>query len=446
MTATTTKLTGEVVRAGDSGYEAARVGWNRLYSRYPDALVFCCDTQDVVNAVRWARTEGIALRARSGRHSLEGWSSIDGGLVIDVSRMKSLTIDPDARTATVGTGLTQAETVAALGQRDFVIPTGSEGDVGLGGVVLGGGFGLLTRSMGLACDNLLAAEIVVADGARSAKVVDATEHHNADLLWACRGGGGGNFGIATSYTLKLQELSDVTFLVARWTGHDHLGALLRTWQREAPVADDRLTSALEADSTAVELSALLYGGTLGEMEDQLHSLLAIGDPEVSVVEDAWPTVYGQVDRGPNDVPFWKFYSQFVTRPFPDEAIDLVVRFMDNTPSGPSNFFCSSFGGTVRDDPPGGSAFPHRNALFYCEPGAAWNDPALNAAALGWASDFWRALRPYGDGGYVNVPNAAAADWELEYYGSHRRRLRQVKAMYDPENVFSFEQSVPPCAD
>src|ERR1700730_4101056 len=200
MTATTTKLTGEVVRAGDPGYEAARIGWNRLYSRYPETIVFCCDTEDVVNAVKWAREEGIALRARSGRHSLDGWSSVDGGLVIDVSQMKSVTIDETVRTATVGTGLTQKETVPALGRRGFVIPTGSEGGVGLGGVVLGGGFGLLTPHLGLASETLLAAEIVVPDGARSAKVVQATEHSNSDLLWACRGGGGGNFGIATSYT------------------------------------------------------------------------------------------------------------------------------------------------------------------------------------------------------------------------------------------------------
>lgn len=442
LTAATTMLTGDVVRAGDSGYEAARVGWNRLYSRYPEAIVFCCDTQDVVHAVRWARTEGIALRARSGRHSLEGWSSIDGGLVVDVSRMKSIVIDETARTATVGTGLTQKETVAALGQRGFVVPTGSEGGVGLGGVILGGGFGLLTRSMGLACDNLLAAEVVVADGSRSAKVVEATEHSNSDLLWACRGGGGGNFGIATSYTLRLHELSNVTFLVARWTGHGELGALLRAWQRDAPVADERLTSALEVDSTAVELSALLYGGSWRELEDQLRPLLTIGDPDVTVTEDAWPTVYGDVDRGPDDVALWKFYSQFVTQPFPDEAIDLIVHYMGNTPSPPSNFFCTSFGGAVRHAPPGGTAFPHRDALFYCEPGAAWNDPALNSTALGWAADFWRALRPYGDGAYVNVPNAAAADWEREYYGAHRERLREVKANYDPENVFNFEQSVP----
>jgi FAD/FMN-containing dehydrogenase len=440
----TSKLTGEVVRAGDPGYEAARIGWNRLYSRYPEAIVFCGNTKDVVNAVEWAREEGIALRARSGRHSLDGWSSIDGGLVVDVSRMKSVTIDETACTAVVGTGLTQREAVAALGKRGFVIPTGSEGGVGLGGVVLGGGFGLLTRSLGLASDNLLAAEVVVADGARSAKVVQATERSNADLLWACRGGGGGNFGIATSYTLKLHQLSPVEFAIVRWTGLDDLGAILRTWQRDAPVADERLTSALEAGSTAVELSAMLHGGSRDELDAELRSLLAIGKPEVSYMNDPWPTIYENINRAP-DLPFSKFYSQFVTRPFPDEAIDLVVRFMANTPSAPSNFFCSSFGGAVRHAPPGGSPFPHRDALFYCEPGAAWDDPALNSKALGWAVDFWRALRPFGDGAYVNVPNAPASDWEREYYGANREELREVKAKYDPANVFSFEQSVPPAA-
>jgi FAD/FMN-containing dehydrogenase len=431
----TTKLTGEVVRAGDSGYEAARTGWNRLYSRYPEAIVFRCETQDVVNAVKWAREEGIALRARSGRHSLDGWSSVDGGLVVDVSRMKNVAIDETART--------QKETVPALGQRGFVVPTGSEGGVGLGGVVPGGGFGLLTRNLGLASDNLLAAQVVVADGSGSAKVVEATEHNNSDLLWAFRGGGG-NFGIATSYTLKLHELAQVQFAIARWTGHADLGALLRAWQRDAPVADERLTSALEVDSTAVELSAVLHGGSRQELDDELRSLLAIGEPDVTYMNDPWPTIYQHVDRAP-DLPFWKFYSLFVTRPFPDEAIDPVVRCMASTPSAPSNFFCSSFGGAVRHAPPGGSAFPHRDALFYCEPGAAWDDPALNSKALGWAADFWRALRPFGDGAYVNVPNAPASDWEREYYGPNRERLRQVRAKYDPENVFRFEQSVPPVA-
>lgn len=437
----TTRLTGEVVRAGDPGYEAARLGWNRLYSRYPEAIVFCADTQDVVNAMSWAREQGIALRARSGRHSLDGWSCLDGGVVIDVSRMKSVAIDEQAGTATVGTGLTQKEVVPALGERGFVIPTGSEGGVGLGGVVLGGGFGLLTRGLGLAGDNLLGAEVVVPDGPCSAKVIEVSEHSHPDLLWACRGGGGGNFGIATSYTLRLHELAHVEFVIARWSGHEHLGELLRTWQRDAPVADQGLTSALEVDSSAVELSALLHGGSRELLDDALQSLLAIGNPELTYMNDAWPVIYDHVDRAP-ELPFWKFYSHFVKTEFPDEAIELICSYMADTPSPASNFYLSSFGGAVRHAPPGGSAFPHRDALFYCEPGAAWDDPALHPMALRWAGDFWRALRRYSDGAYVNVPNAPAADWEQQYYGPNVERLRQVKAAYDPQNVFSFEQSVP----
>jgi FAD/FMN-containing dehydrogenase len=443
MSTTTTQLTGEVLRASDPGYQAARLGWNRLYQRYPEAIVFCRNTADVVNAVRWARQAGLAFRARSGRHNLEGWSAVDGGLVIDVSRMKNIDVDETSGTATVGTGLVQKEAVAALGQRGYVIPTGSEGEVGLGGVVLGGGFGLLTRRMGLACDKLLAAEIVVADGSDSAKAIHVDENNHADLLWACRGGGGNNFGIATAYTVKLEKLADVAFLYAKWTGLDDLGDILRTWQRDAPVADERLSSAVEIDATGPALSALWYGGTRGDITTALGPLLEIGSPDVTISEDSWPAIYADVDKAPQDVDNWKFFSQFVKHPFPDDAIDLICQFMANSPSPPSNYFLSSFGGAVAQDPPGGSAFPHRDALFYCEPGAGWNGSELTSTALSWVADFARAMRPYVDGAYVNVPNVSASDWQAQYYGRHVDRLRQVKATYDPLNVFSFEQSVPP---
>jgi len=443
MTAVTTELTGEVLRAGDRGYEAARQCYNRLYQRYPEAIVFCRNTADVVNAVRWARETGTAFRARSGGHSLEGWSAIDGGLVIDVSRMKDLDVDEAAGTATVGTGLVQKEAVAALGERGYAIPTGSEGMVGLGGVVLGGGFGLLTRRMGLACDKLLAADIVVAEGADSATAIRIDENNHPDLLWACRGGGGNNFGIATSYTVKLEKLADVAFLYATWAGLDDLPAILRAWQRDAPVADQRLTSAVEIYASGPTLSALWYGGTREDISAALGPLLAIGSPEVTITEESWPTIYTDVDKAPQDVYNWKFFSQFVKRPFPDEAIDLICQFTANSPTPASNYFLSSFGGAVAVEPPGGSAFPHRDALFYCEPGAGWNGTELTSTALGWVADFARALRPYVDGAYVNVPNVGAADWQNQYYGSNAGRLRQVKAAYDPLNVFSFEQGLPP---
>jgi FAD/FMN-containing dehydrogenase len=153
--------------------------------------------------------------------------------------------------------------------------------------------------LGLASDNLIAAEIVVADGRCSAKVIEASESTNSDLLWACRGGGGGNFGIATSYTLKLHVLSHVEFAIVRWTGRDDLGTILRTWQRDAPVADERLTSALEIDSSAIELSAVMHGGSRDELDAELTSLLAMGKPDVTYMNDSWPTIYQNVDRAPD---------------------------------------------------------------------------------------------------------------------------------------------------
>src|SRR5690349_7226147 len=157
----TAELTGAVVRRGDQDYERARQGWNRLYSSRPLAVVFCADTTDAVNALTWAQENEVAVRIRSGRHCLQGWSAVDDGLVIDVSRMTSVSVDAKARTATVGAGLTQWEAVDRLGDAGYATPTGTEGSVGLAGATLGGGFGLLTRAFGMACDNLLAAEVVV---------------------------------------------------------------------------------------------------------------------------------------------------------------------------------------------------------------------------------------------------------------------------------------------
>lgn len=441
MTGQLTSLTAPVVGPGDAGYDSARQGWNQLHQRYPSAVVFCRDTADVIEALTWVRSEGLPFRVRSGRHNLQGWSSLDGGVVIDVSRLKTVDV-ASSGTAVVGTGLTQAEAVAGLGRAGWTIPTGSEGGVGLGGVVLGGGFGLLTRRLGLACDRLLEAEVVVPDGERSAKVIHASVDDHADLLWACRGGGGNNFGVVTSYTMQLAPLADVAFGYLTWTGHRELARLVGVWQREAPVADERLSSALEIGSDGVALSAVWYGGVAADLESALAPLMRIGAPEVSIVEDAWPTIYTDVDKAPPDVANWEFFSQFMKRPLPDEAIDAICAFMAKTPSPACNYFMSSFGGAVRGEPAGGSAFPHRDALFYCEPGAGWDGPELTKAALGWVAGFATALRPYVDGAYVNVPNPTSPDWQTDYYGGHQERLRAVKARYDPHNVFRFEQSVP----
>jgi len=434
-------LTGRIVVPSDPDYGAARTDWDGLFSHYPQAIAFCQETDDVRNALAWARQNDLAFRVRSGRHNLEGWSNLDGGLVIDVSDMKSVEIDADAMTATLGAGLTQGEAVASLGAAGFAVPTGSEGTVGLVGATLGGGFGFLTRAFGLACDNLIGVTIVVPARRDGAKAITVDRRRHRDLLWACRGGGGGNFGIVTSLTYRLHPIGDVAFLFARWPNLDDLTAVFQAWQQTTPASDERLTSVLEISQAAISMYSVLIGGSAGELQEMLAPILAFGSPTLSPTVDTWPNVFASFQT-PRQNANWKFYSQFVKEPFPVEAIQLVRAYIEDAPSPPSNFFCSSFGGAVARKPRGGSAFVHRDALFYAEPGAGWNGDEITPRAQAWVAEFAQALTPYVDGAYVNVPNAAMLEWERAYYGAHAKRLRRIKRKYDPRNVFRFEQSIP----
>jgi FAD/FMN-containing dehydrogenase len=454
ITARPAQLTGRIIGPGDTDYPTASAGYNLLFTHDPAVIVFAQETQDVVNALTWARQNNVVLRVRSGRHSLEGWSNVDNGIVIDVSEMKSATIDMASSTATVGAGLNQMEAVTELGKAGFAAPTGTEGTVGLVGATLGGGFGLLTRTFGMASDNLMAAEVVVAsdDGGAEAIIVD--ENNNSDLLWALRGAGNGNFGIVTSLTYKVHPLTQIIYITATWQGLGELHEVFEAWQRSAPLADNRLTSQLEITCEEIVLLGVLASGSEAEATQLLAPILSVGSPDVSATNADWADTYAgfQIPM-PQEAANWKFFSQFVSDPFPAEAISLVGSFMSKAPTPDCNYFTNAFGGAVKaSEPSGGSAFAHRDALFYAEPGAGWGtrdggipataDP-LTAKCQSWVAEFNQALAPYVNGGYVNVPNAGLADYETAYWGPNVNRLRAIKAKYDPNNVFSFEQSIPP---
>ncbi|MEE6260331.1 FAD-binding oxidoreductase [Plantactinospora sonchi] len=447
-------LTGRIVRPQDPGYADASLGWDELFVRYPLVIVFAQETQDVVNALTWARQNDVALRVRSGRHSLEGWSNVDNGIVIDVSELKWAQIDEAARVATVGAGLNQLEAVTTLGEHDLAVTTGTEGSVGLSGATLGGGFGFLTRYLGMACDNLIGAEIVVASGADGAKAIEVDLKNHPDLLWALRGAGNGNFGIVTSLTYRVTPLRSVAYLQATWEGLDDLHAVFDTWQRTAPFADKRLGTQLEIHTSQILLFGVLADGSEAEAEELLDAILSIGSPEVTVQTGGWGDIYAAFQIPTEDEPAnWKFFSQFSNKPFPEKAISLIREFMENAPSEDSNFFTQAFGkGAQTREPRGGSAFPHRDALFYSEPGVGWGTRGepdsgddTTPIAQAWIAEFSRALRPYVDGAYVNVPNIGMQDWETAYWGANFERLRKIKAKYDPHNVFQYEQSIPPAS-
>jgi FAD/FMN-containing dehydrogenase len=452
-TARPAELTGRIVRPGDADYRDASAGWNLLFAHDPALIVFAQRTQDVVNALAWARQNNVMVRVRSGRHCLEGWSNVDNGIVIDVSDMKSATIDTASSTATVGAGLNQLEAVIELGKAGFAAPTGIEGSVGLVGATLGGGFGLLTRNFGMASDNLMAAEVVVASNADGAQAIIGDEQNHPDLLWALRGAGNGNFGIVTSLTYKIHPLTQIIYVTATWPGLGDLPGVFEAWQRSAPHVDNRLTSQLEIHPDEILLVGVLASGSEAEATQMLAPILSVGAPDVATKNASWADTYAGFQIPTQLEPAnWKLFSQFISDPFPAEAIDIVGSFMSNAPTPHCNYFTNAFGGAVTgSEPSGGSAFSHRDALFYAEPGAGWGtrggtpapDDPLTAQCLDWIAEFSQALHPYVKGAYVNVPNAGMADWETAYWGAGVDRLRAIKAQYDPDNVFSFEQSVAP---
>jgi FAD/FMN-containing dehydrogenase len=438
------KLTGRLVYPDSPDYESARLLWARQFSTFPLVIVFCQNVQDVVNAISWCREHDVAFRARSGRHALEGWSSVDGGVVIDVSDMNEIHVDERAGVATVQTGAAQGAVVEALGRMGYAIPSGGEPTPGVGGVVLGGGIGLLARSMGLACDHLIGLEMVIPSGDQGARVIQADEHNNADLLWASRGGGGGNFGIATSFTLNIRPISTVTIYEATWDWQ-HLSELFAVWQELAPSADDRLGSTFVASSKAagtITSEGMFNGSEEARLRDLLQPLLGIGKPKVTIKAMPYLDAFKHFASIPDPPHNDKFSSVWVYDSLPAQAIETVGRFLKDAPDAEANIWCLSWGGAVGRIPTGDTAFFHRKARYYIEWDTPWTDASGEKEAITWVERFRVAMRPYVKGSYINVPDRSINDLRT-YYGDNLARLQEVKRKYDPENVFHFEQSIPP---
>lgn len=444
-------LTGRIVLPGSADYDDARMSYNARFSKYPAAIVFCGHVRDVVNAVRWARENGYPLRVRSGRHCYEDFTLADGGIVIDVSPMNGVRFDPVNRTAAVQAGVRLLPLYEALWRHGVTIPGGTCPTVGIAGLTLGGGYGFLSRLLGLACDQLLEVETVLASG----QVIRANDREHADLLWASRGGGGGNFGIATSFTFRVHPISCVAIYRIVWPWRD-LPLLLNVWQHWAPSVDERLTPSLvlSAGFGGYCTSSGLFVGPEWQLRELLAPLLAAGMPvetEITTVPylEALYRFGGlkkesaQWQMTPEHRHRFKNSGAFVYRPLPPRAISTIAAFLDAAPSPICMIIFESLGGRLGRIPAHATAFVHRQASFHMQYITQWTDPAADEAHLRWAESIRKALLPYTFGQYVNYPNVFDADWAQAYYGSNLSALRRIKRKYDPDNVFRFAQSIPP---
>jgi FAD/FMN-containing dehydrogenase len=433
---------GAVIAPEEASYDAARRCFNALVDRRPAVIVRCLGAQDIVMAFEFARAKALEVAVRGGGHNPAGHCVCDGGLVIDLSLMRRVEVDRDARIARAEGGATWLDFDAATQAFGLVTPGGVVGSTGVAGLTFGGGIGHLTAQHGLTCDNLVSAEVVTPDGT----VVRASADEDAELLWGLRGGGG-NFGVATRLEFRLHRLERVVGGRLRVGGAGVANALRRYRDLAARAVRDLSCQALVAVDEAVEpilIIAPCYTGSAGNPRDvsALRSLPGVVDDGVrprSFVsqQHLFNPPYG------DDRNYWK--SHFV-RELPDELIDGLLGRMVALRRSPGQILIESLHGAPKDADPGTGALGFRDAAFNISAIASWRDPALDNQYIQWARETATAVEPWSvGGGYVNYMQADEPTERVRAaFGDHAfGRLQTLKSSYDPNNVLHRNQNIPP---
>jgi len=450
MTGAGRRLQG-VILPSDPGYEAARRVWNGSIDRRPALIVRCRDAEEVAGALAYARKQELLVAVRGGGHSIPGHSVCDDGIVIDLSPMKAVEADLDRSTARAQAGVTWGEFDRATQELGLATTGGQVSTTGIAGLTLGGGVGWLMRKHGLACDNLLSVELVTADGER----VTASEHENPDLFWGLRGGGG-NFGIATSFEYQLNPLGPVLagFAVHRAARAVEVLRQVRDHLAEAP---DELTTFLvlfhappeppfpaDLQGKLVLAVAPCYAGPLEQGEQVVAPLRALGPPGLDLLQPM-PYTALQTMLDASVPPGLQHYekSDFLGE-LSDAAIDTIVAHSLEMTSPLSQVIVAQMGGAVRRVDMEETAFSHRDAGFFYIVAPFWTEPAEADVHVAWTRNFWEAMRPFARGVYVNFLGDEGEERVRAAYGEATyERLVALKNRFDPTNVFRLNQNIPP---
>ena len=440
---------GYIVMPGDPSYDEARTIFNAMIDRRPGIIAQCTSVDDVVSAVHFGRNLGLEIAVRGGGHGVAGRALTEGGLVIDLRHMNTVSVDPGARTATVAGGATMSHLDRATQPYDLATTGGRVSTTGVGGFTLGGGGGWLDRKFGLACDNLLSVELVTADG----RVLRASGDVNPELFWALHGGGG-NFGVATSFTFRLHELSTVTAVLLLWppeAGPDVLRAY-RDFMESAP--DEvgggliYLTGPAEGFVPAQLVGKLalavlvVYAGPEAAARELAAPMLALGHAGEMIAEMPYADFQCMLDDPPGYRNYWS--AEYLDS-MPDQAVDrFCARAGDMIVPSASQHVLFPQGGAVARAP-AEYPVPWRHAPWIAHPFGLWEDPADDARGRQWAHDIRADLKPWSSGAvYLNFIGDEGEDRVVSGFGrENHARLAKVKREYDPENLFRLNHNIKP---
>lgn len=444
-------LRGTVTQPGDAGYDTARAVWNGMIDRKPALVVHCRGTADVIAAIQFARGQNLPVAVRGGGHNIAGHATCDDGIVIDLSPMRGVRVDPRARTARAEGGARWADVDHETQAFGLATTGGLISTTGVAGLTLGGGIGWLTRKYGLACDNLIAADVVTADG--QLLTVNSDEH--ADLLWGLRGGGG-NFGVVTSFEYRLHPVSTVLGGMLLYAGEQAREAL-RAYRAFCAKEPDELTSIAEFFTAPAEdfiparlhgtrmlAIALCYCGALESGEEVIRPLRAFGPPVADFIGPmSYIALQTQFDaQYPTGMRhYWK--SDYLTD-LSDEAIDAIVALDARAPSPLAVLDIHHMGGAAGRIAPGVTAFGHRDAPYLTNTIGTWTEAREDDASISWVRGISGALRPFSTGAYVNfLANEGQVGVRTAYDQATYARLMALKRRYDPTNLFHLNQNIPP---
>jgi hypothetical protein len=433
---------GQVLLPEDTGYDSARRIWNASIDKHPGLIARCSEAADVVRAVKFSRANNLLVAVKSGGHNVAGRALCDDGIVIDLSATNRVSVDAELRAVRVQAGALLGDVDRETNAHGLVVPTGVVSKTGIAGLTLGGGTGWLARKYGLTCDNVVSCEVVTAEG----DLVTANNEINADLFWGLRGGGG-NFGIVTSFLYRAHPVSTVLGGVIAYT-RDQAAALLRYYRDFMPAAPDELTAyagliSMPDGTPAVGVMAC-YCDDLTEGERVLKPLRAFGSPVFDAIQPtSFPTMQKLVDEMSPDSTHNYWRSTFI-RDFSDEVIDLIIEHGNRMESRLSRIVIQFFGGAAGRVAPADTAFAQRQAEYNVGIETQWTDAAESEKHIGWTRTLSDALRPYSSNGYLlNFIGNEEPDTIGAAFGSNYARLVELKTKYDPTNFFSLNQNVPP---